>query len=122
PPLRGAMDYLPPISDLGLVKELLADRTFEDAMGERWKQSADGALTTYAPSTRARFHVVPREYLGGMLETTERGCRTCHEQTSRPLANLDSRVVLYGEIWGEDEIFTWHPFAIDERSFSVGDG
>lgn len=122
PPLRGALDYLPPVDDSALIKELLTDRRFESAMGERWKTSGDGALSTYAASTRARFHIVPREYTGGVLEPTEAGCRACHEQTSRPLNNLDSRVVLYGEVWGEDEIFTWHPFSIDEQSFSVGDG
>ncbi len=122
PPLQGALDYLPPTTDIALVKDLLAQKPFENAMGSYWKASADGRLKSYAPSTRARFHVVPREYMGGMLELTESACRKCHEHTSRPLNNLDPRVVLYGEIWGEDEIFTWHPFAIDEGSFGVGEG
>ena len=73
-------------------------------------------------ATRARFHIVPAGYPAGMFATTEGGCRTCHEQTSRPLNNLDPRVVLYGEVWGEDEVFTWHPFAIDVNAFGVADG
>lgn len=122
PPMQGALDYLPATADTALIKELLTGRTFTNAMGERWKTNAAGTLKTYAASTKAPFHIVPREYKGGLLESTEAACRKCHEQTSRPLNNLDGRVVLYGEIWGEDEIFTWHPFAIDEDSFSVGDG
>ncbi len=120
PDLHGAMDYLPELTDPALVAELLVDRYFDDAMGTVWKRS--GALVAYAPSTHARFHVVPTEYPAGMFQTSEAGCRTCHDQTSRPLNNLDPRVVLYGEVWGEDEVFTWHPFAIDADAFSVADG
>jgi len=120
PSIQGAMDYLPATTDVALIKELLRDTTFQKANGTHWK--TDGTRTTFAPSTRATFHVVPRDYNGGMFETTEASCRRCHDQTSRPLNNLDPRVVLYGEMWGEDEIFTWHPFAIDEDTFGVSDG
>lgn len=120
PPIEGAMDYLPEVDDVALVKELLTGRAFVDTMGTHWK--SEGDLTSFAASTHASFHIVPAEYPGGMFELTEAGCRTCHDQTSRPLNNLDGRVVLYGEVWGEDEIFTWHPFAIDTRTFSVADG
>lgn len=121
PPMSGAMDYLPPIADPALVKELLEDVTLRDVMGTRWKEEGGGRVA-HAASTHAPFHIVPAEYPAGMFELSERGCRTCHDQTSRPLNNLDPRVVLYGEVWGEDEIFTWHPFAIDTSSFSVADG
>lgn len=120
PAMQGALDYLPGTSDTALIKELLTGKTFEDAMGVRWKENA--TLKTYAASTHASFHIVPAEYTGGMFETSQNGCRRCHDQTSRPLNNLDSRVVLYGEVWGEDEVFTWHPFAIDAETFSVADG
>lgn len=120
PPMSGAMDYLPPIAEPALVKELLTDATLRDVMGTRWRE--EGALVAHAASTHAPFHIVPPEYPAGMFELSEKGCRACHEQTSRPLNNLDPRVVLYGEVWGEDEIFTWHPFAIDTASFSVADG
>jgi hypothetical protein len=120
PPLEGAMDYLPPTEDSALIKELLTGRIFASAVGTHWKQS--GSLTSFAASTHAAFHVVPAEYPAGMFEPSEAGCRRCHEQTSRPFNNLDDRIALYGELWGEDEIFTWHPFAIDTDSFSVADG
>ncbi|MFO0676204.1 MAG: hypothetical protein U0169_06700 [Polyangiaceae bacterium] len=120
PAMQGSLDYLPGTSDVALVKELLRTKTFEKANGTSFK--TDGTKTTFAPSTRASFHVVPKDYEAGMFANTEASCRRCHEHTSRPLNNLDGRVVLYGEVWGEDEIFTWHPFAIDTDTFSVADG
>lgn len=120
PPIQGALDYLPETSDVALVEELLASRRFSNAMGSSWK--TEGTKKTYAASTHAKFHIVPAEYPAGMFETSEASCQRCHEQTSRPLNNLDPRVVLYGEVWGEDEIFTWHPFQIGVESFGVGDG
>ncbi len=120
PDLEGAMDYLPEVDDVALVRALLTTPTFVDTMGTHWK--AEGELTTFAASTHARFHIVPAEYPAGMFELSDASCRRCHEQTSRPLNNLDDRVVLYGEVWGEDEVFTWHPFEIDVDTFSVADG
>ena len=38
------------------------------------------------------------------------------------MGDLDDRIVLYGEIWGEDRIFTWHLFDIAADGFSVSDG
>jgi hypothetical protein len=119
PPIPGALDYLPEV-DASLVEDLLTNRTFSNAMGSSWK--TEGSATTYAASTHAKFHIVPAEYPAGMFETSEASCKRCHEQTSRPFNNLDPRIVLYGEVWGEDEIFTWHPFQIDVDSFGVGDG
>ena len=120
PALDGAMDYLPDADDTALIKELLSGVTFQDAMGQTWKHT--DALTTFAASTQSGFHIVPKDYPAGMFENSENGCRMCHEQTSRPLNNLDPRVVLYGEVWGEDEIFTWHPFGIDTSAFGVANG
>lgn len=119
PAINGAMDYLP-ATEPALVKELLTGRAFTEAMGTHWK--AEGTLESYAASTHAPFHIVPKEYPAGMFALSQNGCRNCHQQTARPLNNLDPRVVLYGEVWGEDEVFTWHPFAIDTDSFSVADG
>lgn len=120
PKMTGALDYLPSTTDTALIKELLRENTFQKANGTVWK--ADGTKTTFAASTHASFHIVPKDYIGGMFEVSDTSCRRCHEQTSRPLNNLDPRVVLYGEVWGEDEVFTWHPFAIEPDTFSVADG
>lgn len=120
PKQNGAMDFLPATTDNALVKELLRTKTFERANGAAWR--VEGTQKAWAASTHASFHIVPKEYIGGMLEVSNTACRKCHEQTSRPLNNLDGRVVLYGEVWGEDEVFSWHPFTIDTDTFSVADG
>jgi hypothetical protein len=119
PDFVGAADYLPPIKDYALIKSFLKDRIYKNAMGGSWKKSS--TLETFAASTKADFHIVPKSYLGGMFETSEASCKRCHDQTSRPFGHLESRIVLYGEIWGEEEIFTWHPFAISDDSFGVTD-
>jgi hypothetical protein len=120
PAISGAMDYLPETTDVALIKQLLTGKTFDKSNGTSFK--SDGTKTAYAASTHARFHVVPQEYFGGMFEVSNDSCHRCHQQTSRPLGDLDSAVVLYGEVWGEDEVFSWHPFTIDEDTFSVTDG
>lgn len=119
-PINGHYDYLPATSDTDLIKSFLRERTFVSAMGKAWKR--DGNKVTYAAATRAPFHIVPSDFIGGMLQTSEESCARCHDQTGRPLGQLDDRVVLYGEIWGEDQIFTWHPFDVAADIFSVSDG
>jgi hypothetical protein len=119
PSITGHMDVLPATTDTALIKELLRG-PFAKANGKVWK--SNGAAVAWGPATDAPFQVVPRGFTGGMLEISDRACQRCHEHTSRPLNNLDGRVVLYGEVWGEDQVFSWHPFAIDEDTFSVSDG
>lgn len=120
PDFKGAMDYLPATQDYDLLKKFLLNRIFLDVMQTNWKKSQ--SLQTFAASTKADFHIVPKDYIGGMFATTESACATCHNQTGRPVGDLDSRIVLYGEIWGEDQIFTWHPFEITKDAFTVSDG
>ena len=120
PNFVGAADVLPATTDVALIKALLTDFPFTRANGLEWKRS--GGLVAYAASSNSDFHIVPKGYIGGMFEVSDTSCHRCHDQTSRPLNNLDGRIVLYGEIWGEDEIFTWHPFLIDFDTFSVADG
>ena len=57
-----------------------------------------------------------------MLEVSNAACARCHQHVSRPLKDLDGRIVLYGEVWGEDQVFTWHPFEIDSAAFSTSEG
>lgn len=119
-PINGFYDYLPETKDKDLIKEFLSQRTFQSTMNTKWK--TNGSDSTYAPASKGTFQIVPAGYIGGMLATNEASCSRCHNQTSRPLGQLDSRVVLYGEIWGEDQIFTWHPFKPIKEMFSVSDG
>lgn len=119
-PLRGYKDYLPAVSDVELIKSFLTERTFKSAMNKRWKES--GSKNTFAAATHADFHIVPKNYEGALFETTESACVSCHAHTGQPLGQLNYKVSAYGEIWGEDYVFTWHPFQIDFDSFTVSDG
>ena len=58
----------------------------------------------------------------GVMPVNEDACNRCHDQTGRELGDLDDRVVLYGEVWGEDRIFTWHLFDASFDAFTVSDG
>ena len=120
PTISGYYDVLPETSDSGLIKTLLSETVFHSAMNSKWK--SEGAKITYAPTTNAAFHIVPRGYIAGLLESSEESCSRCHVQSGRPLGQLDNRLVLYGEIWGEDQVFTWHPFKVVAEMFTVSEG
>lgn len=105
----GAEDVLPALSDDSILRELLLRAPFRSARGAVWKEH-DG-LRTYAPTTDAGFSIVPRGYVGGFLEVNEASCDRCHQDAGRPFRDWYPNILAYGELWGEDESFTWHPFA-----------
>ena len=120
PSINGYYDKLPATKDHALIRTLLKKTTFKSAMNAEWKRSGD--KVSFAPSTEASFHIVPQKYIAGLLENTEKSCARCHTHTGQPLGQLDSRAVLYGEIWGEDQIFTWHLFKPVSEMYTVSDG
>lgn len=118
PRLSGAEDVLPPLADPAILQALLMEVPFRSAKGIPWKQS--GNLITHAATTDAGFHIVPRDYDGGFLEVSDEACRACHQDAGRPFRDYYDNVLAYGELWGEDESFTWHPF--DAGNFVDADG
>jgi hypothetical protein len=46
---------------------------------------------------------------------TEVSCTRCHQNTGNELGNWYEAITLYGEVWGKDQVFTFHPF--DESSY-----
>lgn len=120
PGISGAIDYIPETRDYGLIKELLKHTTFQSSEGAIWKEG--NGLETYAASTKAPFSIVPADYEAGLVAVNEESCNRCHEQTGRELGDLDDRIVLYGEMWGEDRIFTFHLFEAGFDAFTVSDG
>jgi hypothetical protein len=107
-PIDGAVDDLPGVSDPTILKELLREATFQSVEGSVWKES--GGLRAFAPTTDASFHVVPRNYNGGLLEVSQENCHRCHENAGRPFRDYYDNILAYGELWGGDDAFSWHPF------------
>jgi hypothetical protein len=105
--VTGALDPLPPFQDPALVKELLA-KPFVPAYGLAWK--ASGNQRAFAPTTQEAFSIVPNGYEAGLLEVNERACTKCHDQAGRAINDFESTAVLYGDIWGEDQVFSFHPY------------
>ena len=119
PPIQGALDPLPEISDWRTIAELLQETTFQSAEGAIWKEH--GGLQTYAPASKSDFSLVPRGYEMGMIPVNEVSCNRCHQQTGRRLSTFEFDIILYGEVWGEDQIFTWHLFEPHKRIYGTWD-
>ncbi len=105
----GALDVLPDFGDPDLVRELLTTTLFVSAYGSTWRQGGDGSRA-YAPSTAAALSVVPNNTTHGLIEVREASCMRCHKEGGRSLVEFYQPLSLYGEIWGKDNIFTFHPF------------
>jgi hypothetical protein len=103
------VDNLPAISDDKLVVELLTTTTFTSAQGEIWRKGTN-ATHTNAPTTTARFHVVPANYDAGFIEVDQHSCMRCHQTANQHVRNFDAGRDWYGRVRGSDGIFSWHPF------------
>jgi len=115
---KGALDRLPDFSNPELVKRLLKKTPFQRAKGTFWRK--DKNLVTYAPSTQWPNSIVPKEYEAGIFPNTDASCNRCHDQGGRQIRDFHSELMLYGELWGEDQIFSWHPF--ETSAFLKPDG
>lgn len=118
--INGALDLVPEIEELDLVKDLLSKYPFKSMEGAVWKRNSAG-LETYAPSSTSTFNIVPKGYEMGMVAVNEDSCNRCHIQTSHPLGDFDAELLLYGEVWGEDRIFTWHLFEPNSHIYQTWD-
>ena len=117
--IDGSLDVLPGVSDSSLIKELLTETEFKSVKGRAWKSNE--TMETYAPGSDAEFGIVPKGYALGMIEVNEVSCNRCHQSTGVQLGHLDGAIVLYGEMWGEDRIFTWHLFEPNNRIYGTFD-
>lgn len=113
--LSGYLDEIPDFGDDALVKELLTTTTFMPALGAVWK--ADGNRLTFAASSRAGLSIVPRNYFAGLIEVSDESCNRCHAEAGRSLATFEDATLLYGDLWGNDRIFSFHPW--DQSRYSV---
>lgn len=103
------VDTLPEINDEKLVIELLTKTTFTSAQGEIWRKGTNATFTS-APTTEARFHIVPAGYDAGFIEVDQHSCMRCHQTANQHVRNFDFGRDWYGRVRGSDGIFSWHPF------------
>ncbi|HUY89820.1 MAG TPA: hypothetical protein VMV10_13885 [Pirellulales bacterium] len=108
------VDNLPPVDDDKLIVELLTGTTFRSAAGEVWRGTAGS--TTCAPTTSAKFHVVPAGYDAGFISIDDKSCMRCHDSVNLSVDNFDYGRDWYGRIRGSDGIFSFHPFSLDSIS------
>ena len=111
---EGWVDSLPDFTDSNLVRKLLRNTEFVAAYGTAWK--SNGSQVTYAATTNHSLSVVPNHYDAGLLEVTDAACMRCHRETGRLVSEFYSDLYLYGELWGKDGIFSFHPY--DESLYS----
>ena len=50
----------------------------------------------------------------GVLEVREEFCVQCHQEAGRAIHEFEPDAILYGDIWGEDRIFSFHPWDQDQ--------
>lgn len=103
------IDNLPDVGDQALVKDLLLNTTFKSAAGIDWRQGTNG-VTTAAPSTSSRFHIVPANYDAGFIEVDSASCIRCHSTVNQNVDRFQGGRDWYGRIRGSDGIFSFHPF------------
>lgn len=108
--LEGAVDApLPDANDAPLVRDLLTTTAFVGAYGTSWKASGTTrAFGATGPATGLSF--VPSKVDLGLLEVRESTCTKCHDQGGTFIGDLVDQAILYGDIWGVDRIFSFHPF------------
>lgn len=111
-PVSGAEDPLPELDDPSILQHLLRNTSFQSAKGKVWKTHGD--LVAYAPTSNSGgFSIVPRGFNGGLIPVSDESCTRCHTDAGRPFRDYYDNITAYGELWGQDETFTWHPFDAD---------
>jgi hypothetical protein len=107
----GFLDPIPDLGDDALVRTLLTTTTFVSAYQSVWRQSADGTQQAFAASTNATdLSIVPGQYQAGLIAVNETSCTRCHQNTGQELGNWYPGLTLYGDVWGTDNVFTFHVF------------
>lgn len=103
------IDTLPPVGDDALVADLLTKSVFRSALGATWRKGTNNTHTV-APTTQARFHIVPAQYDAGFIEVDRISCMRCHETVNRHVNDFQPGRDWYGRVRGSDGIFSIHPF------------
>lgn len=111
------VDSLPPVGDDQLVAELLVKTQFKSSLGSTWFTGTNNTHTV-APTTDARFHVVPAKYDAGFIEVDRVSCMRCHDTVNDHVNEFDFSRDWYGRVRGSDGIFSIHPFDPSSISYN----
>lgn len=117
--VQGAVDVLPDVVDPSLLHELMRRTAFSSSKDVAWKENETSI--TYAPTATGGPTIVPPGYNGGLVPVTDDSCDRCHRDAGRPFRDYYPNIIAYGELWGQDEVFTWHPFRTDMFLGADGD-
>ncbi len=117
--VQGAVDVLPDVVDPSLLHKLMRRTAFSSSKDVAWKENE--TLTAYAPTAKGQASVVPPGYNGGLVPVSDDSCDRCHRDAGRPFRDYYPNIIAYGELWGQDEVFTWHPFRTDMFLGADGD-
>jgi hypothetical protein len=98
-----SFDELPAMNE-DLAMALLVATPFKSALGEVWRNR-----TCFAPTTKARFHVVPTNYEGSFVGSDETSCKHCHDSSGKSVRAFEFRD-WYGFQNSGDDIISFHPF------------
>ena len=104
------VDQLPPVKDDSLVADLLKETPFRSALDTAWRSDKEGDWTA-APTTAARFHVIPAKYDAGFIKVERGSCMRCHKTVNHSVQDFEPGRDWYGRIRGSDGIFSFHPFS-----------
>jgi hypothetical protein len=102
----GFLDVLPGHGDAALTRELLTTTPFVTSYETPWK--VNGAAKAWAAGTDAPDGIVPQGYTAGVIEVGDQSCARCHKDALRAIEDFAPEAVLYGDIWGSDQIFSFH--------------
>lgn len=115
-----SMEFLPEIPE-DIVKRLLSNTNFKSSLGEEWKPNGG-----FAPSTKADFHIVPKQYRASHIAANSKSCMRCHDTVQKhaddfqPFLSPNIPRDWYGRVRGSDNIFSFHPFALESINYNEG--
>ena len=114
--VRTGTDELPPAGDDDLVRELLGTE-FVSAHGTDWRVGCP------APTTEAKFHIIPARYDGAFVGNSLETCSKCHSSGSHSGREFNRGIDWYGRLRGAPNkesaggsILSWNP--IDRRTLN----
>jgi hypothetical protein len=114
PQRTSGIDRLPELtgSDAEFMHTLLRTTPFRSARGVYWKDG--GSNKAWAAGASGGGNIVPKGYNAAAVEISEESCDGCHRDAGRPFMTWYDNILAYGELWGNDETFTWHPFTLSK--------